>query len=997
MNDAARTRIATSLGLLTLSLGVAISVSTTEIAAQAAITTEDMAAIFPRAIGPAVTGGRIHDVEALPDDPSTILVGTASGGLWKTENRGHTWVNVFADMPVSTFGDIAIAPSDPSVVYAGTGEQQNRQSSSYGNGVYRSDDGGDSWRHLGLDETRHTGKVIVHPTDPNTVWVGALGNLWAESEERGVFKSSNGGRSWEKVLYVDSFTGVIDMAIDPSDPNTLYAATYQRMRRAWGFNGGGAGSGIWKSTDGGETWARSESGLPSGDKGRIGIALAPSNPNVLMALVEAEAPNGTGVYRSEDAGRSWEKVNDQNIRPMYYSHIFIDPNDDERVYTLATRSYVSDDGGRSFEQIALAPTYDVGVHADHHGLWINPRDPEHLYMVGDAGLHESYDRGVNFRRINNFPIAQFYAIGVDMRDPYWVYGGLQDNHSFYGPSENRRWAGILNDDWMQNGFGDGMYWQVDPSDARYSYGSSNGGSYFRFDTKTGDIHDISPRAPLGQAYRFDWTSPMMLSEHDPNVLYVAGNRFFTSKDRGSSWTATDDLSRQIDRDRLEIMGVRGSDIAISRNDGTSSFGEAVTLDESPVDASVLWVGFDDGNLQVSRDAGASWTEVSGNVPGIADGTYVSRITASFEAAGTAYATFDAHRDGDFRPFVYMTTDFGQSWAPIHSDLPTPGVVNVIVEHPDNVETLFVGTEHHVFASTNRGRSWAKVPNLPTTHYDDMVLHAREKDLVLGTHGQGIWILDDTRAIAEFESATDPVTVFSAGQGTIQVYRKDTSYRGQDPFAGTNPPDGVEVTYRLRSGSLRATLRVVGDDGTTIREMDVPGSAGVHRVNWDLRHGAPGVPGRWERWSNPVLARNIGTRGPWVSPGSYEVIVEADGESGSTTVIVRGDPEMPITQAMYESREQFMLEAIALMSDIQSFARGNGLSMGGGRGFGRSAAMPDTPGAKLGAARSMVQRAYQALNGGSVRPGTLYPPTQTQRAQVLEARRLFAEVQQEISR
>lgn len=973
-----------------------LGLSSLGVSGQQAISTQDMATMFPRSIGPAVTGGRIHDVESLPDDPSFILVGTASGGLWKTTNRGQTWKNVFFDQPVSTFGDIAISRSNPNIVYAGTGEQQNRQSSSYGNGVYRSDDAGDTWTHLGLDETRHTGRVVVHPTDPNTVWVGAVGNLWAPSEDRGVFRSTNGGADWEKVLFVDRYTGVTDMAINPDDPDVLYAAAYQRQRTAWGFNGGGPGSGIYKSTDGGDSWTELTVGLPSGDKGRIGLAVAESNPQVVMALVESDQPGGSGVYRSEDAGLSWEKVSDQNIRPMYYSHIFIDPNDDEVVYTLATRSYVSEDGGRTFSQIALAPTYDVGIHADHHSLWINPSDPNHLYMVGDAGMHESYDRGINFRKINSFPISQFYAIGVDMRDPYWVYGGLQDNHSFFGPSETRRWFGILNDDWMQNGFGDGMYWQADPDDARYSYGSSQNGNYFRYDTQTGDMLDITPRPPSYEQVRFDWTSPMMLSQHDTDMLYVAGNRLFISSDRGSSWISTEDMSRQVDRDTLQIMDVYGSDISISRNDGTSSFGEAVTIDESPLDPAILWLGYDDGNLQLSRDRGTSWAEVSGNVPGIPAGTYVSRIVASVSAPGTAYATFDAHRDGDFRPFVYRTRDFGETWEPLHATLPEMGSVNVLVEHPDNPNTLFVGTEHHVFASTDAGANWARIPNLPTTNYDDMLIHPREKDLVIGSHGQGVWILDDTRAIAEWADGSAPVHVYSAGRGTIMVYKKDTSYRGQADWAGTNPVNGVEITYRINSGDGNAVMRVTRSDGTVVREMNVPGGVGTHRVNWDLRYGALGEDDEtWERWYNPVLPRDITAWGPWVSPGTFTVSVEAGGQVAYAEIEVRGDPEMPmLTQDMYEEREQFMVDVMALIQEIQAVSQDRGI--GGGGGFGGGAAtVPTTPAEKLRAARSMAQRVYSSLNGGAVRPGTLYPPTQTHREQVSEARRLLEEVRAEV--
>jgi hypothetical protein len=601
--------------------------------------------------------------------------------------------------------------------------------------------------------------------------------------------------------------------------------------------------------------------------------------------------------------------------------------------------------------------------------------------------------------MNNFLVAQFYAIDADMRDPYWVYGGLQDNHSFMGPSETRRWEGILNDDWVQSGFGDGMYWQVDPRAGRYSYGSSNNGNYFRYDTRTGDTHDVSPPDPLGETYRFDWTSPMMLSRHDPDVLYVAGNRLFISKDRGGSWQRTADLSRQIDRDGLEIMGVRGRDITISRHDGESSFGEAVTLDESPLDATILWVGFDDGNLQVSRDAGATWTEVSGNVAGVPDGTYVSRVTASSLSLGTAYAAFDPHRDGDFRPLLFRTRDFGSSWEPLHASLPALGVVNVVVEHPDNPETLFVGTEHAVFLSTDAGAHWAKVPNLPTTHYDDMLVHPRERDLVLGTHGRGIWVLDDTRALAEWGRAAGPVTVFSAARGTIRVYRKDTSYRAQAQYAGTNPVDGVEITYRLGAGTGDATLSVHGEDGTLVRRLLVPSAPGTHRVNWDLRHGLPmSASEPWTRHVHPELARPTADRGPWVSPGTYTVSVAARGVSASTRVEVRGDPEMPITLAMYRSRERFMLDALALSTEIQAFMRDNGLGGRGGRGggFGPGGGPVDTPQARLAAAARSVQQVYQAMNGGEVRSGTLYPPTPSQREQVLTARRLFDEARREMA-
>jgi photosystem II stability/assembly factor-like uncharacterized protein len=943
--------------------------------AQQAISSADLEAFEARSIGPAVTGGRIHDVEARSDDPSTLYIASASGGLWRSTNRGHSWTPLTDDLPVSTFGDVALAPSDPSVVYAGTGEQNNRQSTSWGNGVYRSDDGGDRWRHLGLEETRHIGKVEVHPRDPDVVYVAALGNLWAPSEERGVFRSTDGGTTWEKVLYVDEFTGAVDLVMDPANPATLYAATYQRLRRAWGFNGGGPGSGIYKSTDGGDSWTELTRGLPSGDKGRIGLAISASDPDVLNALVEHASDGERGTYRSEDAGATWERVSSLNPRPMYYSEIFIDPTEPRRVYVLATDSYRSEDGGRSWTEIAEVETYDVGVHRDQHALWIDPSDPSHLYMGGDAGLHESYDMGTTWRKINNVPISQFYAIGVDMAEPYNVYGGLQDNHSFVGPSETRRWIGIVNDDWKQVGFGDGMYWQPNPFDPTQAYGSSNGGNYFRLDARTGDMMDISPVAPGGEEYRFDWTSPMAASKHDPHTVYVAGNRLFTSRDRGNSWTRTEDLSRGIDRDTLSLMGVPGSRLSISANDGTGSFGEATTLSESPLDPEVLWVGFDDGNLQVTRDGGATWTEVSGEVPGIAAGTYVSRVTASRRGPGVAYATFDAHRDGDFGAYVYRTDDYGASWTPLHDRLP-PGSANVVVEHPDNPDVLFLGTEHAAFASTDAGASWARMPNLPTTAYDDIVIHPREKDLVLGTHGRGIWILDDTRPLAEWtEGATTTAAhLFTIPPRTQFLYWKDTSYRGDAEFAGENPPDGVLVTYRLGPGAGDATLTVANEAGQVVRRLVVPSSPGTHRVNWDLRWGLTGEEELWQPFESDRLARPIDDRGHRVAPGSYTVTLEARESSSTRTLEVLTDPISELTVAEQREREAFMTELLALRNELQSrFSSASGGQAADLRGHMRD-----------------VMRVYRTLNGGGVRQGSLHPPTQTQRELVDSVRRALDE-------
>src|SRR6266550_447208 len=588
-----------------------------------------------RSIGPAVMGGRVHDIEALRRNPAVIYVASASGGVWKSVNKGTTWTPIFDDQSVSTFGDIAIAPSNPDIVWAGTGEQNNRQSTSWGDGVYRSTDAGKTWTHLGLENTRHFGRVRVHPMNPDIAYVAALGNLWAPSADRGVYKTTDGGKTWSKVLFVDSLTGVVDLTMDPTNPEVLYAAAYQRLRRAWGFNGGGPGSGIYKTTDGGRTWAKLTSGLPAGDKGRIGLALAGSNPRVLNAIIE-HATDG-GVYRTEDAGATWVKVNALDPRPMYYSHIFIDPNNDKRVYVLAVTYYKSIDGGRTFRRMPHAPTYDVGTKGDFHAMWIDPGNSDHFFLGSDGGLHETWDQGETFTKLNNLAVGQFYAIGVDMRTPYFIYGGMQDNHSWLGPSATRSWIGITNDEWKEIGFGDGMYHAVDPTSHRFIYSIAQNGEVQRVDAETGDRLDVQPHPPAGEPdYRWDWVTPGIVSQHDPKVVYLGGNRHFISGDRGVTWERTEDLTRQINRDTLHLMGVLGSQPMLSKNDGEQSFSEITTIAESPLDPKILWVGTDDGNVQVSRDGGRTWVEVSPKR------TYVTRVTASGAGPGVAYATFDAH-------------------------------------------------------------------------------------------------------------------------------------------------------------------------------------------------------------------------------------------------------------------------------------------------------------------------------------------------------------------
>ena len=745
-----------------------------------------------RSIGPAVMGGRIDDVAVDESRPWVFYIGAASGGVWKTTNAGTTWTSLFDDQPVSSIGDVTLAPSDPEIVWVGTGEPNNRQSSTIGHGVYKSTDGGASWEHAGLADTHHIGRIVIHPTDPATVYVAAVGRLWGANAERGVFRTTDGGKSWDKVLFVDEDTGVIDLVMDPVNPRILYAAAYQRRRTPWGFSGGGPGSGLYKTSDAGETWRRLEQGLPQGTLGRIGLDVYRGDPRVVYATVQHDAAGG--IYRSDDRGESWVKMSDLNPRPMYYSQIRIDPSDDRRLYVLGGPFYYSDDGGRTFTRNTdMTPTYDVGVHGDHHALWIDPSNGGHLILGGDGGLYVSWDASVTWDKLNNIPLGQFYAIGVDMQSPYFVYGGLQDTHSWGGPSATRRHIGILNPDWDQINFGDGMYQQVDPTDPDTIYTESQGGNIVRFDRATGDRKTIKPTPPDGEdPYRFHWTAPIAISPHDSNRIYLGGNRLFTSTDRGETWTRTDDLTRAEDRDALPIMGQVPDETTLSRHDGTSSWGTITTLAESPIAAGVLWVGTDDGLVQVSRDEGQTWASQAGRFPGLDDSrALVSRVVASRANPGRAYAAFDRHRLDDVIPYIYTTDDYGGSWRSIGDGLPDDaGWVNVVAEHPQNHDLLFAGTETGLFTSIDRGVTWHRLRgNFPTVPVDDLVVHPRDHDLVVGTHGRSIYILDDLAPLAELsaEVLQSSAHLFSVRAATEFHRWKHESYGAQRQFIGGEPP------------------------------------------------------------------------------------------------------------------------------------------------------------------------------------------------------------------
>ena len=882
---------------------------------------ESAGALEWRELGPTIMGGRISDIAVVESDPRIFYVGTATGGVWKTTNAGITFEPVFSEQETASIGDVTVAPSNPNVVWVGTGEPQNRQSSPWGNGVYRSTDGGRTWSHLGLESTHHIARIEVHPNDPDVAYVAAVGHLWGSNPERGVYRTTDGGESWERVLFVDENTGAIDLALDPNDPNTLFAAMYQRQRKAWGFNGGGPGSGIYRTYDGGDAWTELTEGLPEGDKGRIGLSIYRGDGSFVCALVEADAraPGqgfgdgdeddvDNGVYCSTDRGDTWEHRSTTNNRPMYYSQIRIDPNDPERIYLGGSDLFRSSDGGRTFTDDAAAD-----VHLDHHALWIDPSDSDHLLLGSDGGLSVSWDRSDNWYQFRNLPLAQFYEIGVDMRDPYHVCGGLQDNGSWCAPSQTWSDQGVRTRDWYNVGSGDGFFTVMHPADPTVMFAESQGGNLTRVNLVTMERSRIRPigRPAEGEDalpdLRWNWNAPIVMSTHDPNTVYAGSNVLFRSRDLGQSWEAVSpDLTHAIDREQLSIMGVPGSAPQMSLNDGQSSYGNLTAIAESPVDADVLYTGADDGRLQVTRDGGATWTDITGNVPGLPANTYVTRIVASHADAGTVWAAFDGHRNDDFAPYVFASGDFGRTWSPIVSGLPQTSV-NALAQHPNTPDLLFVGNEVGVYVSVDAGGRWIPLGSgLPTVPVDDIEIHPRDNDLVLGTHGRGVWILED---IGPFEQLGQADVLGSAAY--LFPIRRAMSLNEYTPQGWTpgiweaeNPPPGARIRYWLAQPTDSVTITVTDDMGSPLRELEAAGDAGLNEVIWDLRlteEDASGEP------MDP---------GPRVLPGVYLVQLNAGDAVAETDVTVRLDPRVQMSRADLMTRQEAMLESYRLSGPVE---------------------------------------------------------------------------------
>lgn len=861
-----------------------------------------------REIGPANMGGRVTAVAGIPGDPKVFWVGGADGGLWKTTNGGTTFEGQWQDEAAYSVGAVAVAPSDANVVWLGSGEGDPRNSVSYGLGVWRSTDGGRTWAHLGLEGTERIKRIVVHPADPDVALVCALGREWGPNAERGVFKTTDGGATWDHVLAIDDDTGCADLDIDLSNPRNVYAGMWTHRRRPWRFDDGGRETALYVSRDGGDSW-RKITTTPGEPMARPGLAVAQSSPNVVYLLTEF--PTAGTLFRSDDYGETWSFVNDDrnlNFRPFYYSDVFVDPSDENTLYTLSGRLSKSTDGGRTFERIAF------DVHGDHQALWIDPVDGDRLVSGSDGGHQVSLDGGETFHIWRNIALSQFYHIFVDDRDPYWVCGGLQDNGNWCGPSRTRQGM-ILEDEWYTVSGGDGFYTVPVPGQPWLVYSNAQGG-YFRItDTRSGQTRSIEPYPWMvgsqGQGmyqarYRFNWDAPIHISPHDPGTVYWGGNVLFRSRDYGYTW---DVISPDLTTDDPEKQRDSGGEIY---NDNTAAefHTTILTVAESPVEAGVIWVGTDDGNLQVTRDGGETWTNVRDNVPGLPAEAWVGNIEASPSEPGVAFVAVDNHRMDDFAPHVWETRDYGATWRDLSGGLPQDDYAKVVRQHPNQPDLLFVGMERGLQASFDRGRTWVDLRlNLPRVSVRGIRIEPRYNDLVIGTHGRGAFILDDLSPLEHLAEAmaTDRF-VFPVRTATLWENWNRDSNLGQSVYRGENPEAGAYLNYWLATApSDPVEVRITDASGTLVRTFrDDDARAGVNRAVWDLN------------WDGPRgAAGGFGGGGPEAVPGRYTATLLLDGEERSASFEVRGDPEVESTAADYAAR----LEAALHARELQSHMRG----------------------------------------------------------------------------
>ncbi|MEM9895297.1 MAG: hypothetical protein AAF789_02910 [Bacteroidota bacterium] len=895
----------------------------------------------PRNIGPAGMSGRITSIDVVTDQPDVIYAGAASGGLWKSTSGGIGWEPVFNDQTTASIGAVAIQQSNPSVVWVGTGEGNPRNSLNGGDGIYRTLDGGKSWQRMGLEKTRHIHRIVIHPDDPKTVYVAAIGSPWGEHEERGIYKTSDGGENWERVLFTNIRTGAADLVMDPSNPNKLIAAMWEHKRDPWFFKSGGPGSGLYITFDGGKTWEKKtdEDGLPKGELGRIGLAIAPSQPDIVYALVEAKK---NALYRSEDGGFKWKKVNDGTDignRPFYYSDIYVDPVNENRVYSIFTYVNVSVDGGKSFTE--LMPAYGVsnGVHPDHHAWYIHPSNPAYIINGNDGGLNISKDRGKTWRFIDNLPVGQFYHIAVDNELPYNIYGGMQDNGSWAGPAYVWKAQGIRNHYWQEISFGDGFDVLPDPRDSRFGISTAQQGYASIYDRTTGYNESVRPTHPDGEVeLRFNWNVGMARAPQDPATVYFGSQFVHKSTDGGQNWTiiSPDLTTNDPEKQKQGESGGLTMDAT-----GAENYCTIVVIEPSQLDDQVLWVGTDDGNVQISRDGGSSWNNVAGNLSGLPTGAWITQIKASNKNKGEALLVANDYRRYNYEPYAYRTRDFGASWERIVDGNDAASYTLSIVEDPEESRLIFLGTDDGLYVSIDAGANWTKwdAETFPTTNAYDLIIHPREHDLVIGTFGRSIWVLDDIRPLRDLaKKGKDEL------EKAVRLYPTPTAYAAssQQPagsrfggdalFNGENRNYGAMITYSINSPdeekaeedqdvdkkkkkkkkqkeepeeekemeekvAFDSLIMEIykGDELIRTKKWKAPKDNGIHRTYWYMEEKGVNRMSRRERKGNSEPG------GTTVLPGKYKIRLTYGDQKDSTEIQVSYDPRIEMSNAAVEMK------------------------------------------------------------------------------------------------
>ena len=872
-----------------------------------------------RSIGPALTSGRISDFAVNPENPKEYYVAVSAGGVWKTSNAGTTYQPIFDSQGSYSIGCVTIDPNNPNVVWVGTGENNNQRSVAYGDGIYKSIDGGQSWSHMGLKNSEHIGKIIVDPNNSDVVYVAAIGPLWSKGGDRGLYKTTDGGKTWNAVLTVDEHTGVNDVIMDPRDPDVLYASAYQRRRHVFTYLGGGPGSGMYKSTDGGANWEKINKGLPGVDKGRIGLAIAPTNPEIIYAIVEAAQGKG-GFFKTTNRGASWVKQGSYASSGNYYQEIVVDPNDSETIYGMNTWMQVSRDGGKTFKVLG-----EASKHVDNHCLWVDPKDSEHFIAGCDGGIYESWDGAKTWDFKANLPVTQFYKVALDNATPFYnVYGGTQDNFSLGGPTRSVSGNGISNEEWWITHGGDGFESQVDQTNENIIYAQSQYGVLVRYDKSSGEEVGIQPQPRKDEnAYRWNWDAPLVISNFDNKRLYFAANKVFRSDDQGNSWQViSEDLTQQINRNELEVMDRLWGIDAIAKNGSTSPYGTIVAMDESPKNADLLYVGTDDGLIQVTENGGKSWRKVS-SFPGVPARTYVNMVLASQHDENVVYAAFNNHKNGDFKPYVFKSTDKGRTWRSITTNLPERGSSYALAQDHVDPNLLFLGTEFGVFVSNDGGGKWKQMKSgMPTIAVRDIAIQRRENDLVLGTFGRGFYVLDDYSSLRKTSEATlaQEATLFDVRDPLLYEHSyplglPGVAFQGDSYYRGDNLGPVAIFTYYLKEGmtSLRDQRRkkegeakkkgqnnaypsyddlkaereekapkllftVKNSQGKVVRKLTTSPRKGLQRMMWDMRYTD----------TDPINLSKPAFYNPWgdsdkgllVSPGNYTVSLSkiVDGET-----------------------------------------------------------------------------------------------------------------------